>query len=232
MRICIIAEGPSEIQFLQAVVIPYLYAKNPQIENIWPVNSGGVGKTESIGYQKIKRTILAQMCSDNYAVYTTMFDYYRFPKKNIPGFEYKDTLEIYDKVYSREDAFRNAIINESKLDSFREEIIFKPFLMLHEYETLMFCDLNQLYYVRSGNESAVKKLIREVAHIENIELINDSHLTAPSKRIARVINGYQKPSMGLSITKAIGIEPMLEKCRHFKEWIDWLCSLTDEELPR
>lgn len=225
MRICVIAEGLSEMQFLQSIVIPYVHQRNPRVDAMWSVNSQGVGITESMGYNWIKRTIIAKMCSDNTAIYTTMYDYYRFPKINIPGFTYQDHLNIYEKVEAREKAIHDAILSEQKLLSFCDNIVFKPFLMLHEYETLMFCDLSRLYHVRNGNEAAIRKLMKEVEHIENIELINDSPLSAPSKRIAKVINGYQKPSMGLNITKSIGIEQMLEKCRHFREWIDWLCDL-------
>jgi len=225
MRICIIAEGQSEMQFIDSVVSPYVYSRNSRIEKIWPINSGGVGKTESIGYQKIKRVITTQMRSDNSAVYTTMFDYYRFPKVNIPGFTYEPYPDPYQKAKVREDAFRNAIYSEEKLASFNDNITFHPFLMLHEYETLMFCDLSKLGHVREGNDAAIRKLMKDVEHIENIELINDNQLTAPSKRIANVIKGYAKPSMGLAVTKSIGIEMMLTKCQHFKEWIDWMIGL-------
>jgi len=225
MRICVIAEGASEMRFLKSIVFPYVQSRNPHISTMWPINSGGVGKTESVGYSRIRRRTTPEMCSDNDAIFTTMFDYYRFPKINIPGFKYEPYPDVYQRVRAREDAFRDAILSEDKLASFRDNIIFRPFLMLHEYETLMFCDLSQLSRARDGHDAAIRKLIKEVEHIENIELINDNPLTAPSKRIAGAIKGYEKPSMGLAIMESIGIEAMLDKCQHFRQWIEWMCAL-------
>jgi len=227
MRICVFVEGPSERQFLDAIVKPYLYSKNPNVSSLWAVDIKGVGKYEAHKYTKLSRIIRTQICSDNTAIYTTLFDYYAFPKDSIPNFEFKKYSNPYKMVEKREAAFKEAILAEDKLASFSGKVEFHPFLMLHEYETFMYCDLEQLIHLRGSSDSVIKKLKNDVADFDNVELINESAQTAPSKRIAGVIPSYnyQKTTNSLNVMNAIGIDEMLKQCLHFRKWIEWMCSL-------
>lgn len=54
-------------------------------------------------------------------------------------------------------------------------------------------------------------------------MINNSQDTAPSKRIIAAIQRnyhYNKVQSGAAVTYAIGMESLLDKCRHFREWIE------------
>jgi hypothetical protein len=227
MRVCVFVEGSSEEQFFDAVIKPYVMDVNPRIELMWSMSVGGVGKLESQKYTKLRRIIEPQICTDNSAIYTTMFDYYAFPKDSIPNFTFTHYPNSYNMVVEREMAFRSAILSESKLASFRDRIEFHPHLMFHEYETLMYCNLDQLVLLRDSTDAKIRKLKSDTMGFENIEFINDSPQTAPSKRIIEVIPSYefQKTSNALSVMKAIGLEDMLDKCQHFKRWIDWMCAI-------
>ena len=75
MRVCVFVEGASEKQFFDAVIAPLVLDKNPRIFTIWSMNVAGVGKYESQKYIKLSRFIRTQICSDNSAIYSTMFDY-------------------------------------------------------------------------------------------------------------------------------------------------------------
>lgn len=64
----------------------------------------------------------------------------------------------------------------------------------------------------------------------NPELVNTGRETAPSKRIVAVVEEgrkykYHKVQDGVNIACRIGIDVMMNKCRHFKEWIDKLIAL-------
>jgi len=226
MRVCVFVEGASEKQFFDAVVAPLVLDKNPRIFTIWSMNVDGVGKHESQKYIKLSRFIRTQICSDNSAIYSTMFDYYAFPK-DMPGFTYTANPDPYIMVDERETGFRNALLAEEKLASFSDRIEFHPNLMLHEYETLMYCDLDKLMHLRDTNPAGIKRLKKEVEGCSNIELINDDPHKAPSKRIGKVIPSYdfQKTTNALNVMKSIGIETILDKCQHFRKWFDWLCEL-------
>jgi hypothetical protein len=54
---------------------------------------------------------------------------------------------------------------------------------------------------------------------ETPEDINDSPLTAPSKRVELLIPGYQKPLSGTLAALEVGIEAILAECPNFRRWI-------------
>ncbi len=70
-----------------------------------------------------------------------------------------------------------------------------------------------LYY--SGGSD--RKIIEEYP---NPELLNDGSETAPSKRLTKLIVGYQKTLHGPLIAEETGIERIRKKCPRFSQWID------------
>lgn len=59
-------------------------------------------------------------------------------------------------------------------------------------------------------------------------MINDNYETAPSKRIEAVIPDYDKANIGPEIVALIGIEALLESCRHFGSWLQILETLAED----
>lgn len=57
---------------------------------------------------------------------------------------------------------------------------------------------------------------------DNPEDINSSPETAPSKRLMRIIPGYDKVLFGNIIALENGLSLVLEKCPRFRTWIDTL----------
>ena len=100
------------------------------------------------------------------------------------------------------------------LDSSR----FIPFVMMHEFEALLFsyCEL-----LLSGSASPSSpngsQAIRDA--FGSPEEIDDSPDTAPSKRILALIPGYQKPLTGTLAALEIGLATMRVECPHFDEWL-------------
>jgi hypothetical protein len=70
-----------------------------------------------------------------------------------------------------------------------------------------------------------------MARGENPELIDDHPGTAPSKRIIKEINVYEKnkSTSGPNVVESIGIQALKEKCRHFSEWITKLEVISHRE---
>ena len=65
---------------------------------------------------------------------------------------------------------------------------------------------------------------------QNPEKINNSAVTAPSKRIIKAFESkhhYDKPKLGEYVTSKVGIIGLKEKCLHFKEWIEKLEQITN-----
>lgn len=108
---------------------------------------------------------------------------------------------------------------------------FIPYIQLHEFEALMFCDITKLVI-------EYPKCIKEIESLESVlakyngnpELINNNPETAPSKRIIAAIEGkrkykYNKPRSGSIVTTSIGLPVIMRLCRHFREWIEQILQV-------
>ena len=105
---------------------------------------------------------------------------------------------------------------------------FVPFVMLHEFEALLFSDCWKFAGAVAGFGTGLPAT-EVAARLDGIrrshatpEEIDDDPQGAPSKRIQGVIPGYRKRSMGPQAARAIGIPAMTRACPHFASWIERL----------
>ena len=153
------------------------------------------------------------------ARFTTVLDLYALPAE-FPGWpEARKKALPLERVQTLEAALQRHI------DDWR----FTPYIQLHEFETLLYCDLNALAQRISGVERALKKLAQEVAHLMP-EAINEGETTAPSKRLIRHVPIYEKSKVrvGASAAAAIGLPVLRQKCPHFAAWLTRLEALQGE----
>ena len=86
-----------------------------------------------------------------------------------------------------------------------------PCVLMHEFEAFVFADIDRA--VRAWGLEAVGPKLREVrSAFPSPEHINDSPITAPSKRIQAVVDGYEKPLMGALAVLEIGVERLRLEC--------------------
>jgi Domain of unknown function (DUF4276) len=104
---------------------------------------------------------------------------------------------------------------------------FVPYVQMYEFEGLLFSDCIELA-LAIGQPG----LVREFRQIRNLfdspEDINDSPITAPSKRIANLYPVYDKPVHGSLAALGIGLAKIREECSLFDDWLQQLEKL--EEL--
>lgn len=50
-------------------------------------------------------------------------------------------------------------------------------------------------------------------------------MTAPSKRMEKIIPDYEKPLYGNCMAMSIGLDVIMDKCPHFRSWINKLADL-------
>lgn len=107
---------------------------------------------------------------------------------------------------------------------------FIPHVQVHEFEALVFVDLDRLPGVFPDNEArgAVEALRAEVRGLAPEEIDEGEH-TAPSKRLIRAIPQYKdlKASIGPTIAHRIGITRLRAACPHFSSWIARLEGLAE-----
>ena len=95
---------------------------------------------------------------------------------------------------------------------------FVPYVMMHEFEAMLFSDCNGLA-VGIGQPALAQDLQAIRDEFDTPEGINDSPDSAPSKRIEGLVDGYRKPLMGIDAAEAIGLEAIRGECEHFAGWM-------------
>lgn len=215
-KIFVVTEGQSETNFVNRVLSPYFLAfekilipttvltKNDEKKGIMHKGGGS-------NYDKFFETVKKDMANAKHfgTFVTTMIDFYALPK-DTPGItEAEKISDPYDKV---------SCIEKKMLDDAHfESNVYFPYIQLHEFESLVFTDLDMLgeaYF-----EYDITPLKRCLEQKMNPELVNDGNETSPSKRILHCIPDYDKSVVGVSVLEKIGVEKLCQRCRHFGEWI-------------
>ena len=213
----ILCEGQTEDGFVKEVLAPYMLPNGifvtPLILSTKRIASGKKYKGGGSQYSKI-RTELEILCKgDPTAFVTTMFDYYKLPNdtpgKGATGDIYEIAREIESAVRTDLGGQRNLLVN----------------LIMHEFEGLLFSDISAFSSEAKADEKAILELGQIKSGFKTPEHINDSELTAPSRRIMKILPEYSKTLNGISIAKRIGIKKIAEECLHFGEWIEHIREL-------
>ena len=104
---------------------------------------------------------------------------------------------------------------------------FIPYIQLHEFESLLFHDIDSFDHVFSEKDFIDRD---ELTHIleqyPNPEEINNGRDTSPSHRLSKIINGYQKVIYGNIIAMEIGLDGIRKKCPLFNKWVERLLALS------
>ena len=101
---------------------------------------------------------------------------------------------------------------------------FVPFVVLHEFEALLFSDCDAFAHALDMPELTQPLLgIRD--QFESPEHIDDAPETAPSKRILALHPRYAKVAEGTAAAEQVTLAKMTEECPHFAEWLNHLRTL-------
>jgi len=150
--------------------------------------------------------------------YTSFIDLYAFPKDSESPYslQIQQIFDPYQKITELEAAIKQDI-NDSR---------FIPYVQLHEFESLLLADPNKLLVMFPNKEREILKLKNNIGNIKPEE-VNESSLTAPSKRIIKYFPEYegQKAQVGPLVAEDIGMTTLRNKCPHFDEWITKLEAL-------
>ena len=232
IRLHVVAEGRTEQKFVQEILAPHLghfgvFADARCVETSRDQGASRIYRGGLVNYAKAKRDINLWIKEDGKSecVFTTMFDFYALPD-NFPDFQQaKSQSDPYARVKILESAFKRDIVSENG------QIRFIPYIQLHEFEALIFANLDDLPYEYPNCETKIKELRQTVAG-KNPELIDDGVETAPSKRLLAKIPEYNKVMSGVNIVQAIGLEKLKSRCAHFCQWLKILEELNGEAITR
>lgn len=219
-RLYLTVEGHSERRFAQDILVPHFARFSIDLRARLVVTNRKLGRRGGILnfaniFEDIQR-LLREDASPR-ARFSTMIDLYALPRE-FPGWE-------------RADKFKQPIERVTALESALGEKIadrrFIPYIQLHEFEALLYCDLAELERRLSGSTYGIRALRAEVAGFAP-EDINEGVATAPSKRIINHVPAYasQKLRVGAGAAGAIGLGRLRAYCPHFNGWIGGLEALS------
>lgn len=207
----ILVEGQTEKEFVTNLMCPYLFDKFG-ISNVRPITietSPGF-KGGDVRYEaRYKKNVQRILRGKEDLLVTSLIDFYKL-RNDFPNYEESKKLNnVVDRAKLIEDGCYKDL----------EDSRFIPYIQLHEFEGLLFSDNKGFDLIPDISETNKKELINIVQNFPNPELINEGIETAPSKRLLKLIPGYQKVLYGNMIALEIGFENILNKCPRFKSWI-------------
>jgi hypothetical protein len=217
-RIIIICEGETEQEFCKDVLLPYFLTRQIFIAHPTIKKSGG----GIVAWEILKKQIDTHLKQEPTAVVTTFIDYYGLngEKNKFPQWEM--AKKVVDKNK------RMDFLEQSMKDTIDESLRFRfiPYLQLHEFEGLLFNNIDVFNSEIAQDEFFnYSELVNTINAHPNPELINDGKHTAPSKRLIRLIKGYNKPVYGAILAEKIGLNRLRSKSPRFNNWLNILESI-------
>lgn len=204
-RICIVCEGQTEVEFVKSCLTPHF---SPQGLWVYPALLQSPSGKHRGGRVTIER--LAKFISHQYREadrITTLVDFYGFQDRNGRN-RAEVEAAILEQVAQRTPQFDPRFV--------------LPYVQMHEFEGLLFTDINEFEWVLDAWSDASKAALSAIAsQFPCPEDINDGPETAPSKRILSIFprGAYSKTEHGPLIAAAIGLDAIRAKCPAFNEWI-------------
>lgn len=209
-RCYVLCEGQTEEGFVDAVLGDYLRGSH-QFSIVTPVivatkkpADGGKFRGGAVTWPRLQRE-LHLLLNDSGALTTTMIDLYGIGP-DVPG-------SGLTAVSGSEKAV--AIENAVAADFGARNFI--PYIQVHEFEALMYASPEHVEQV--CGKAGIAQLLQNDLVVGGPEDVNDSPLTAPSKRLKGYDDDYSKVSYGPRIAKLIGIPTLRAQCPHFDRWL-------------
>jgi hypothetical protein len=217
VRLYLTVEGETERTFAERTLKPHLAQFSVDVRPSIVLTNRKLGtRGGGLIYARIEKDIRNRMKEDPNAEarFSTMLDLYALPA-DFPGHE--------DAAKESVPA-RKAACLEQALSARLADPRFLPYLQLHEFEALLYCDLAELERRIEG--LSLKRLKAETAGLPPEE-INEREESAPSRRLVGCIPRYQrlKVRVGALAAAAIGLPVLREKCPHFNDWLTRLEKL-------
>ncbi len=214
--IYIIAEGPTEEEFVRSLMQPYFAAKY----GFYDVRAIKLGtspghKGGDMSFARYRYNVALFLKQESDVLVTSLIDFYGL-RTDFPQYEAaKRHNQVEQRVEFLERACAEVIDNDR----------FIPYIQLHEFEALLFASRRGFdTYFSHLTKKSNDELTDVFSQYPNPEKINDGYTTAPSKRLEQLIPGYQKVLYGPMIALENGFSTILDKCPRFRAWIELLES--------
>lgn len=205
MRLAIVAEGRTEEEFIKGSIVEKF--RNDGIE-VQPILLNG-----NVSVERVSSEIAKLYWS--FDSVTSFVDYYGFKRK---GDQPPEALQA-------------AIDRRTKSEigkKYDESMVFS-YVQKYEFEALLFSDPGALDRLYGDQYQYGSALARVRSQFRSPEDINDDPKTAPSRRLAGVVAGYEKVVDGPLIAMETKLSTIRSVCPRFDAWVSRLESLGDSD---
>ena len=207
IRLAISVEGETEEAFVKSILANHLRARHVYPT---PILLGGNVSVVSLASEMTRLYW-------NFDRVTSLVDFYGFRGKGAKS------LEQLELAVSEE-------VNRKIERAWDRSRIF-PYIQRHEYEGLLFSDVNAFARAANATSECVEGLRKICSRFNTPEDIDDGYHTAPSKRILKLMPNYQKIVHGVDVATEIGLQVICSQCPRFNKWMTKLESLGAEATP-
>lgn len=207
-RLIVVCEGRTEHEFCNSILAPYLLEKGIVVSApLIKKSNGGI-----VWWNTLKDQIVRHLKEKD--VYVTMLiDYYGIKELfGYPGWSELLSMNEHERI-----PYLVEMMKKDLDDCISHHFI--PYMQIHEFEGLLFCDIEAFKSNFSEDEADFREIESVMNEFDSPEDINDSPETAPSKRLVKAIPGYDKVLYGICIALDIGLETIRAKCPLFNEWL-------------
>ena len=226
-RLLVHVEGQTEEDFVNFVLRDYLLHCGYQSVSARIIGNARLRRRRGgiRPWLMVRKDIVNHLHEDPGCVATTMVDFYGLPQhgdRAWPGRAAAVGASGHQKASVVEEALRDDLAHEMGTDF--DITRFLPFVVVHEFEGLLFIDCAAFArgICRPDLEPSFSQIREGFATPEDID---DSPVTAPSKRVEELVPGYEKPLFGALAILEIGLDPIRVECPHFDAWLRQLESL-------
>lgn len=219
----LVVEGFSEAGFFAPFLAPYLGSRG--IDLHVPVIGKGSAKGGMYRSFDATCTELARFLADRRRPFvSTFFDYYGLPSGQHRGWEFVPTIKSTRGVDGIEAALAEGVSRITSAAAGR----FIPYIQMHELEALYYAEPGTLADVLDAPDQT-PTFARIVAESRGCEAIDDSPLTAPSKRLEHHCPNYKKGRSSAAhaprLGARLGLQAVRAACPRFAAWLTKIESL-------
>lgn len=224
VEVVVFCEGQTEEKFIKMVVAPAIrdlqvYLK-PQTLRTSQSGSGG-----ALSFDRLKYHARNSLLSNENCILSTFVDLYKLDT-SFPEFDVAAQIkDVYVRVSSLETALHGAVVSYVGCRHDR----FIPYIQPHEFEGLLFSDVDKLVSIEPNWRKSVANLRKVVNEASSPEHINNGFETKPSRRLETLLDPcYRKTRHGPLAAESITLKVIEERCIHFHDWMERLRGLSPQ----
>ena len=223
IEVIAIVEGKTEEIFINSLLRPYLAQR---MVFITPTQVSKPGqKGGAVKFERIKKDLEIHLKQRADTYVTTLVDFYGV--RDWPGIDRVPTNASPAQIAAIVNRATQATVVEL-FAAHQADRRFIPHIAIHEFEALLFSDSEILATELGIAEEKVKAVLKACGEPE---AINNSPITAPSKRLDGWSRDgeFPKTTAGITVAGAIGIQKMREQCHVFNAWLQRLESIVGDQ---